>query len=141
MLKRALVERDAPQMLKYLDTDSILDNMAKDILTRMDKKETARNKFEGHMQAIGKDAIKQLLPQLKKQMNESLTNLLLSYDNEKLFSDLQRTPIFAVSVETRGDQAFVRQRGKDVISFTMKKAPAGHWRIDSINTEELKLLQ
>lgn len=135
------MERDAPQMLKYLDTDSILDNMAKDILTRMDKKETARNKFEGHMQAIGKDAIKQLLPQLKKQMNESLTNLLLSYDNEKLFSDLQRTPIFAVSVETRGDQAFVRQRGKDVISFTMKKAPAGHWRIDSINTEELKLLQ
>ena len=141
MFKKALIERDAPQVLKYLDTDSILDNMARDILARMDKKEPARNKFEEHMQGAGQEAVRQLLPQLKKQMGQSLTDLLLSYDNEKLFSDLQKVTVFAVSVETKDDRALIRQRGKDKISFTMKRAPEGHWRIDSIDTEELKLFK
>jgi len=140
MLKKAIISRDAPGVLRYLDTDSILDNMAKDVFSRMDKKQPARNKFEEHMRGAGKDLATQLIPQLKGQMGEAITNLLLSYNDEELFGNLRKATVFALSVTTEGNEAQVRQRGKDRVSFTMAKAPQGHWRITSFNPEELKLL-
>lgn len=141
MFKKAIINRDAPNVLKYLDTDSILDNMAKDALARMDKKEPARNKFEEHMQTAGKDVVRQLVPQLKKQMGDALTQLLISYDNESLFSDLRKATVFALAIDINGNTANVRQRGKHKVSFTMKKAPEGYWRITSINSDDLKMLK
>ncbi len=140
MLKKAILNRDPKGVLTYLDTDSILDNMAKDVFARVDKKEPPRNKFEQHMRAAGKDLAAQLLPQLKAQMGESITNLLLSYNDEQLFGNLRKATVFALSVTTHGNTAEVRQRGKDAISFTMARSPEGHWRITSFNPEEMKLL-
>ncbi len=140
MLKKALIDRDSKGVLKYLDTDSILDNMAKDVFARMDKKDPPRNKFEEHMQDAGKDLAAQLLPQLKKQMGDAITNLLLSHNDEELLGKLKQATVFGLSVTVDGATAKVRQRGKDTVSFTMAKAPEGHWRITSFNTDELKLL-
>jgi hypothetical protein len=140
MLKKAIVDRNAQAVLKYLDTDSILDNMAKDVFARIEKKEPPRNKFEEHMRAAGKDFAAQLLPQLKAQMGESITNLLHSYNDEQLFGNLRKATVFALAVTTHGNTAEVRQRGKDRISFTMAKAPEGHWRITSFDPEEMRLL-
>ncbi len=92
------------------------------------------------MRGAGKDLATQLLPQLKGQMGEAITNLLLSYNDEELFGNLRKATVFALSVTTEGNEAQVRQRGKDRVSFTMAKAPQGHWRITSFNPEELKLL-
>lgn len=141
MLKKAIIDRDAPTVLKHMDTDSILDNMASDVLTRMDQKQPPRNKFEEHIQKAGKDAVRQILPQLKKQMGGALTDFLLSYDNSALFSDLRKASVFALAVDIKDDTAEVRQRGKDKISFTMKKSPRGYWRITSINTDEIRVLK
>ncbi|HRT27649.1 MAG TPA: DUF2939 domain-containing protein [Syntrophales bacterium] len=140
MLKKAIVNRDAKGVLRYLDTDSILDNMAKDVFARMDSKEPSRNKFEDHMRSAGKDAARQLLPQLKAQMGEAITDLLLSYNDRQLSANLRKATVFALVVTTHGDTAEVRQRGKDRVSFTMARAPEGHWRITSFNPEELTLL-
>lgn len=140
MLKKAIINRDAPEALKYLDTDSILDNMASDMITRMEDKKPARNQFEERMQGAGKDVVQQLLPQLKKQMGDALTELLLSYDNPKLFGDLQKVTVLTLAVDVNGDIADVRQRGKDPVSFTMRKAPEGHWRIISVNPDEFRML-
>lgn len=141
MFKKAIINRDAPDVLKYLDTDSILDSMAKDALARIEKKETPRNKFEEHMQGAGKDVVRQLLPQLKKQIGDSLTTFLLSYDNAKLFSDLSKATVFALAVDMKDGIAEVRQRGKDKVDFKMRRAPEGHWRIVWINSEQLKMLK
>ncbi len=141
MLKRAIINRDATNVLKYLDTDSILDNMAKDLTANMDKKEPARNKFQEHMQIAGQDVVKQLLPQMKRQARESLTVLLQSYDNENLFGDLRNFPILALSADIKGNTADIRMRGKDKVSFTMAKAAQGYWRITSLNPDEFKMLK
>ena len=141
MFKKAIIDRDAPTVLKYLDTDSILDDMAKDALARMNKKEPARNKFEEHMQNAGKDIVKQLLPQLKKQMGDALTGFLLSDDNAAMFKDLGKVTVFAFTVDVEGDTAQVRQRGKDKVSFKMRKAPEGHWRINWINPDDFKMFK
>ncbi len=141
MFKKAIVDRDAPGVLKYLDTDSILDDMARDVLARMEKKEPPRNRFEEHMQKAGRDLVKQLLPQLKKQMGDALTELLLSYDNPALFKDLRRSTVFAFTADVTGDTANIRQRGNDRVAFKMRKAPGGYWRIVWINPEQFKMLK
>ena len=139
MLKKAIVNRDARGVLKYLDTDSIVDNMAKDVFAKIDKKEQPRNKLEESFQGVGKDVAAQLLPQIKKQMGEAITNLLLSYGDESSMKKLKDATIFGLSVTVNGNQAQVRARGKDKVSFTMTKAPEGHWRITSLDPDELKL--
>lgn len=142
MLKKAIINRNAPEVLKYLDTDSILDNMAKDALARIDKKEAPRNKFEEHLYGAGQDVVRQLLPQLKKQIGDALNDFLLSYDNAALFGDLKKATVFALSVKIKEDgTAQVRQRGKDKVDFTMRKAPDGRWRINWINSDQLKMLK
>ena len=141
LFKKAIIDRNAPAVLKYLDTDSILDDMAKDVLARMEKKEPPRNKFEEHMQNAGKDVVKQLLPQLKKQMGDALADLLLSYDNPALLKDLRRATVFAFTADVHGDTAEIRQRGKDKVAFKMRRAPEGHWRIIWINSDEFKLFK
>lgn len=140
MFKKAIIDRNAPVVLKYLDTDSILDDMAREVLSRMERKEPPRNKFEEHVQNAGKDVVKQLLPQLKKQMGDALTDLLLSYNNQALLKDLRRSTVFAFTADVKGDTADIRQRGKNIVSFKMRKAPEGYWRIVWINPEQFKML-
>jgi len=140
MLKRAIIDRNADGVLKYLDTDSILDSMAKDFFFKMDSDTPARNKFEESMQGVGKDMAVQLLPQLKAQMAPAITQLLLSYNDDELFANLKKANVLGLSVTVEGNRADVRARGKDTVSFTMAKVPEGHWRITSLNPDELKML-
>jgi len=140
-LKQAIIKRDAPEVLKYLDTDSILDNMAKDAVARMDKKRPARNKFDEHMQKAGSEVVLQLAVQLKQQIADSLTTLLMSYDDDKLFGNLRKATVFALAIEIKDGTATVREYGKTEVSFTMRKAPEGHWRINWINPEQFQMMK
>jgi hypothetical protein len=140
-LKQAIIKRDAPEVLKYLDTDSILDNMAKDAVAHMDKKRPARNKFDEHMQKAGPDVVRQLVDQLKKQIADSLTNLLMSYEDDKLFANLRKATVFGLAVAIKDGTAEVRERGKAEVSFTMRKAPEGHWRINWVNPEQFQMMK
>jgi hypothetical protein len=141
-LKQAIIKRDAPEVLKYLDTDSIIDHMAKDVVAQMDKKRPPRNRFDEKMQGAGKDIIAQLVPQLKKQIGDSLTALLESYDDDKLFANLRRATVFGLAIDVKDDgTAEVRERGKTEVSFTMRKAPEGHWRINWINSDQFQMIK
>lgn len=140
-LKQAIVERNAPEVLKYLDTDSIIDNMAKDAITRMDKKGSARGRFDEKMQDAGKDVVRQLVPQLKKQIGDALTALLMTSNDDKLFANLRRATVFGLAIDIKDGTAEVHERGKSEVSFTMRKAPEGHWRINWINSDQFQLIK
>ncbi len=139
-LKQAIVERNAPEVLKYLDTDAIIDNMAKDAIAQMDKKKP-RGRFDEKMQDAGKDVVRQIVPQLKKQIGDSLTALLMTSNDDKLFANLRRATVFALAVDIKNGTAEVHERGKSEVSFTMRKAPEGHWRINWINSDQFQMIK
>jgi hypothetical protein len=136
--KRTILKHDAEGALVYLDTDSIVDNMVKDIFHEPDKqKEPPKNKLEASMRGIGKDVIMQNLPSIKEQLREQLKSAIISYNDRAALDNLSRANILGLNITMDGNIALVKIRGKDKVAFKMAKSPEGRWRIVAFNVNEL----
>ena len=136
--KKAILERDAESALKYLDTDSIVDNMVKDMSGEEDKeKAQSRDQSKGSMKNIGKDIIMQNLPAIKEQLREQLKSAIISYNDRTVLDNLNKANVFGLQITMEGDMALVKIRGKDKVAFKMAKSSGGHWKIVSFNLKEL----
>jgi hypothetical protein len=136
--KRAILDRDAESALKYLDTDSIVDNMVKDMSGGDDKEKTqSKDSSKGSMKNIGKDVIMQNLPAIKTQLREQLKSAIISYNDRTVLNNLNKASVFGLQITMEGDMALVKIRGRDKVAFKMAKSPEDHWRIIAFNLEEL----
>jgi hypothetical protein len=136
--KKAILDRDAESALKYLDIDSIVDNMVKDMFGGEDKeKAQSKDQSKGSMKNIGKDVIMQNLPAIKTQLREQLKFAILSYNDRTVLDNLNRASVFGLQITMEGDMALVKIRGRDKVAFKMAKSSENQWRIIAFNLEEL----
>jgi hypothetical protein len=136
--KKAILDHNAEGALKYLDIDSIVDNMVKDIFDKPEEqKERAKNQPEASMKNIGKDIVMQNLPTMKKQLKEQLESAILSYNDEAALDNLRKANVLGLVITMEGDLALVKIRGKDKVAFKMAKSPEGPWKIVAFNLKEL----
>jgi hypothetical protein len=136
--KRAILEHNAESALKYLDIDSIVDNMAKDIFDKPEQqKKPPKNQPEAAMKNIGKDMVIQNLPTIKKQLKEQLESAIISYNDQAALDNLRKANVLGLVITMEGNLALVKIRGKDKVAFTMAKSSEGPWKIVSINLREL----
>lgn len=140
-LKKAILEHDAEGALKYLDTDSIVDNMVKDMPGEEERERVqSKNQSENSMKNIGKDVIMQNLPAIKVQLREQLKSAIISYNNTAALDNLNKASVFGLRITMEGDVALVKTWGKDKMAFKMTKSSEGHWRIVAFNLRELTAL-
>jgi len=136
--KRAILKHDAEEALKYIDIDSVLDNMVKDMSDRPDgEKAQTKNESKKPMKNIGQEVIRQNLPAIKEQLREQLKSAIISYNDRGALDKLNKASIFGLRIATEGDTALVNIRGKNTVAFKMTRAPEGHWRITAFNLKEL----
>jgi hypothetical protein len=139
--KKAILEGDAEGVLKYLDTDSIVDNMVKDMSAEDDKEKTQPgHEQEVPMKNIGRDIIMQNLPTIKEQLRDQLKSFITSYNDRAILDNLKKASVFGLDITMEGDTALVKIRGRDKVAFKMAKPPEGHWRIIALNLKELVAL-
>jgi hypothetical protein len=139
--KKAILDRDAESALKYLDTDSIVDNMVKDMSGEEEKEKVqSKDQSKGSMNNIGKDIIMQNLPVIKAQLREQLKSVIVSYNDRAALDNLNKASVFGLQIAQEGDTALVKIRGKDKVAFKMVKSSEGHWRIIAFNLKELMTL-
>jgi len=136
--KKAILDRDAESALKYLDTDSIVDNMVKD-MSRGDDKEQAQTKDSSKesMENIGKAVIMQNLPGIKTQLREQLKSAIVSYNDRTVLDNLNKASVLGIQITMEGNTALVKIRGRDKVAFKMEKSSESHWRIIAFNLDEL----
>jgi hypothetical protein len=136
--KKAILDHNAEGALKYLDIDSIVDNMVKDIFDKPEEQmERAKNQPEASMKNIGKDIVMQNLPTMKKQLKEQLESAILSFNDEAALDNLRKANVLGLVITMEGDLALVKIRGKDKVAFKMAKSPEGPWKIVAFNLKEL----
>jgi hypothetical protein len=139
--KKAILEHDAESALRFLDIDSIVDNMVKDMPGGDDRKGAqSKDRSEGPMKNIGRDVIMQNLPAIKVQLQEQLKSAIISYNNRTALDNLNKASVFGLCITMEGDTALVKMWGKDKTAFKMAKSSEGHWRIIAFNLKELKVL-
>lgn len=136
--KKAILEHDAESALKYLDIDSIVDNMVKDMPGEEDKEKTQlKDRSERPMKNIGRDVIMQNLPTIKTQLREQLKSAIISYNNGTALDNLKKASVFGLHITMEGDIALVKIWGKDKVAFKMAKLSEGQWRIIAFNLKDL----
>jgi hypothetical protein len=136
--KKAILDHDAESALRYLDIDSIVDNMMKDMSGEEDK-DRARQKAqpESPTKNIGRDIIRQNLPAIKEQLREQLESAIVSYNDRTVLDNLSNASVFGLRITMEGDVALVKIWGKNKVAFKMAKSPEGQWKIISLNLKEL----
>lgn len=134
--KRAILKHDAEEVLKYIDIDSVLDNMVKDMSEKPDgEKVQPKSESKKPMKNIGQEIIRQNLLAIKEQLREQLKSAVVSYNDRSTLDRLNRASIFGLHIAIENNVALINVRGEDEVVFRMARAPEGHWRIIAFNLE------
>ena len=129
-LRTALLDHDAERALRYIDTDSVVDCLARDVFLKYEKK--ADTPLEALGAAAGRQAAALMLPEIKKLVRKQLEEAIASSDEEGYFEDIRKASVWYLNIRVEGDIAIVTPRGKSDISFRMARTNDGHWRIVEI---------
>ena len=129
-LRTALLDHDAEQALRYIDTDSVVDCLVRDIFRNYEKK--ADNPLGALGLMAARQAASALMPGIKDLVRKQLRDAITSSDEAGYFQDIRRASVWYLNIDVEGDTALVRPRGKSDIRFRMARSDEGRWRIVEI---------
>jgi type II secretion system protein G len=139
-LKKAISNKDAEDALRYIDIDSIVDNMAKDLYLN---EPMPSNKWEAMGRSIGQGMVMLMLPAVKETMKSQIKTSIVSSDDKSKLAGLKAN-LRDLNIETSGKTAMVAPKDDHSVKFKMAKVNDGYWRIVEIidvAKEDLRLSQ
>ena len=129
-LRTALVNHDAENALHYIDVDSIVEGMVRDILSEY------QARSDDPMSALGVKAGRQVadavMPAMKAVARRQVRAAILSDDQWGYFKEIRRSSVWYLDITIDGDTAVVKPKGKSEVSFKMTRTGEGLWRIVEI---------
>lgn len=129
-LRTALLDHDAERALRYIDADSVVECLVRDILLKYEKK--ADNPLEVLGLMAGRQAASALMPGIKDLVRKQLKEAITSSDEAGYFQDIRRASVWYLNIDVEGDTALIVPRGKSDIRFRMARTDEGRWRIVEI---------
>jgi hypothetical protein len=130
-LRSALLDHDADRALRYVDVDSIVECVARDILLKYEAR--SEDPLEQAGVRIGREVSRLLMPGAKAIARKRIREAIASVDQWGYFDDIRRSSVWYLAVDVDGDAATVAPKGKADVMFRMARAPeGGYWRITEI---------
>ena len=129
-LRTALLDHDAERAFRYIDTDSVVECLVRDILRNYEKK--ADSPLEALGVIAGRRAASAFMPEIKDLVRKQLKEAITSSDEAGYFEDIRRASVWYLNIDVEGDAALVAPRGKSGISFRMARTDEGRWRVVEI---------
>ena len=129
-LRTALLDHDAERAFLYIDTDSVVECLARDILLKYEKRANTPIEVLGLM--AGRLAAPAMMPGIKDLVRKQLKEAITSSDEAGYFQDIRRASVWYLTIDVEGDTALVAPRGKSDIRFRMARTGEGRWRIVEI---------
>ena len=129
-LRTALLDHDAERAFRYIDTDSVVEGLVRDILLKYEKKADSPLEALGLM--AGRQAASAMMPQIKDLARKQLKEAITSSDEAGYFQDIRRASVWYLNIDVEGDTALVAPRGKSDIGFRMARTDGGPWRVVEI---------
>ena len=128
-LKKALVAKDIDAVSRYADVEMIVAKLADRVFEKTEKKLQADDK--GTKRSRGNEILRELIPQIKKDMSRRAKGQLLEFlEDKKIQENLRKSTIWMVRIQEDGDTAKAFIGGKE--RFRMARTPEGSWKITDI---------
>lgn len=129
--KKAMANHDAETAFKYFDIDSVVDNLATELMNSKEMNQGA-SATDRLGQDFAKGFLALMLPTLKETMKGQLKRAITTPSDEG-----KDTPIGGLSkgswsdfdVQVEGKMAIVSKKDDPNLKLKMVKSSAGHWRI------------
>ena len=129
-LRRALLNHDAEAALRYIDVDSVVDGLVRDIFLKYEAK--ADNPLSALGLRAGKGLIDVAMPGVRTIARRQISAAIASDDQLGYFEDIRKASVWYLSIKIDEETAIVRPRGKGGTGFKMVRAAEGRWRIVEI---------
>jgi hypothetical protein len=130
-LRTALVNHDADAALRYVDVDSIVEGMVKDLFLEYEVKAS-----DDPMAALGLKAGKRvadaMMPAVREMARHQVRMAITSDDQWGYFKEIRKASVWYLNIREDGDTAIVEPKGKSDFRFRMTKTTEGRWRIVEI---------
>lgn len=133
-LRTALLNHDADAALGYVDVESVVDGLVRDVFRKHEAKTDdpiARLGIKA-----GKGAADLLMPGLIAITRWQLRAAIASDDQWGYFEDIRKASVWYLNIKVEGDVAFVQPKGKSDVGFRMARTGDGHWKIVEITKKK-----
>ena len=132
-LRTALLNHDADTAFRYVDVDSIVRCMVRDIFAKYE------SKADDPFTIVGIRASRQvaglLLPVASELARNRVRAAILSPDEGGYFDYVRKGSVWYLEIATDGKTAVVKPVGKSDMQFRMRQMEDGHWKIVEIMRE------
>lgn len=129
-LRTALTNHDADAALRYVDVESVIDGLVRDIFRKQEAK--ADDPIAKLGIKAAKEAAEAVMPGLVAITRWQLKAAIISDDQWGYFEDIRKASVWYLNVKVEGDVAFVKPKGKSDVSFRMARTGDGYWKIVEI---------
>lgn len=138
--KKAVENHDPDAAFKYLDVDSVVDNLASDLMNSQEMNKPTSSPWEEAGQSMAKGLVTVMLPSIKDAMKGQIKTAITTADSEKGEGDGGTNTIKGLSkggwtdfdVKVEGKMAIVTNKQDHALKFKMVKSSEGHWKITQI---------
>jgi hypothetical protein len=130
-LRTALVNHDADTALRYIDVDSIVEGMVKDLFLEYEAKAPDDPATVFGVKA-GRQIADAVMPAMRAAARHQVRAAIASDDQWGYFKDIRRSSVWYLDIREDGDTTIVEPKGKSDIQFRMARTKDGRWRIVGI---------
>jgi hypothetical protein len=129
-LRTALLNHDADTALRYIDVDSVVEGVVRDIFLKYEAKADDPLAMLGLQ--VGKEVAHAVMPGLRAIARRQVRAAIMSDDEWGYFKDIRKASVWYLTITVDGDRAIVVPKGKSTMSFRMARTDEGYWRIVEI---------
>jgi len=129
-LRTALLNHDADTALRYIDVDSVVDAMVRDIFLEYEAK--ADNPIVALGLKAGRRVTGVVMPGVRAIARCQVRTAITSDDQWGYFEDIRKASVWYLNIRVDGDMAVVEPKGRSSRGFKMFRAGEGHWKIIEI---------
>jgi hypothetical protein len=126
-LRTALLNHDADAAMRYIDVDSVVNGMVRDIFLKYEAK--ADDPFAMLGLKAGKEVAGAVMPGARAIARWQVRSAITSDDQWGYFDDIRKASVWYLRIKVDGDTAIVEPRGKPSTGFKMERTGEGHWKI------------
>ena len=132
-LRTALLNHDADTAFRYVDVDSIVRCMVRDIFAKYESKADDPLMILGIR--AGREAAGLLMPAVAGLARNRVRAAILSPDEGGYFEYVREGSVWYLQIARDGKTAVVNPIGKPETKFRMRQMEDGHWKIVEIMRE------
>jgi hypothetical protein len=133
-LRSALEDHDPERALLFIDIDSIVDNLLRDMIQKQDS--APKDQWQKMGNDLGKGLALMMAPAMKESLKSQFKTAIASGDEKNNLQKIKSSGLWDSEITVNGGSAILAINNNGITKFRMIKSTNGYWKIIEIITNE-----